>query len=555
MIKLFNNQDSCHVVLEAPLTSSDAIQLSSVLSQDYSSWHLEFAHIYIVDIEIINILYREMFENSKKITITTHKYKLNRYFHKLGFKATFESLIKSDVINLENLEVVLIGGSADSSPKVLEIIKHVRLDNSTLVVVQHIQSNKLGVFDEILKKHTKYKVSYAKDGEKIKKASIYLAPNDKHLKVIDGHFFLCDSEKYNFAKPSISLSYESFSSYYKDKLLVIQECGFASDGVDKLEFLKSNNSVLVIQKIEECEAKPMVENALAINVHDYVFALEDIINYINIVDNITTKEAWIEYLVEMIQKKYDYDFKLYHTDMIGRRLSAFMTKNSIINVKDAVGIILFNQSAFKTFFLDVSINVTEFFRNVNSFEQFGKILNGYAKGHRNLKVWSAGCSSGEEVYSISILLDSLGLLNKTIIYATDFNDVVLQEAKNATYSKEAYSLGVKNLSKFDSGINLDNYLIKNNNFVTMNNNIKEKTLFFQHNLVEDSSFNEFDMIVCKNVIIYFEYKLQIRVFALLYDSLKFGGYLILGESESIIQNYVDKFEVCEFNNKIFKKVA
>ncbi len=116
-------------------------------------------------------------------------------------------------------------------------------------------------------------------------------------------------------------------------------------------------------------------------------------------------------------------------------------------------------------------------------------------------------------------------------------------------------MGVKNLSKFKTDINLDNYLIKNNNYVTMNDNIKEKTLFFQHNLVEDSSFNEFDMIVCKNVIIYFEQKLKDRVFALLYDSLKFGGYLILGESESIIQNYVDKFEICEFNNKIFKKVA
>ncbi|WP_324170559.1 CheR family methyltransferase [Sulfurimonas sp.] len=558
MIKLFNNKENCHVVLEAPLTSSDTKQLSLVFSKNYFSWHLEFTYIYAVDIEILNILYREIFENLKKITITTHQYKLNKYFYKLGFKTTFESLIKLDVVNLENIEVILIGGSTDSSSKILEIVKNVKLDNSTLVVVQHTKPNKLDFFDEILNKHTKYKVSYAKDGEKIKKASIYLAPNNKHLKVIDGHFSLCDSEKYNFAKPSVSLSYESFSSYYKDKLLVIQECGFASDGVDKLRYLKSNNSVLIIQKVEECKAKSMVKNALAVNAHDYVFSIKDIVIYINIVDNITTKEAWVEYLVDMIEKKYDYNFKLYHVDMISRRLSVFMTKNSLRNIKDAISMIIFNKSAFKAFFLDISINVTEFFRNTNSFKQVAEILQVYAKGHHSLKVWSAGCSSGEEAFSVAILLDYLKLLDKTIIYATDFNDVVLQEAKNALYSKESYYLALSNLAKFNIEIILNNYLVQNNNFVSVNNKIKEKIHFFQHNLVEDSSFNEFDMIVCKNVIIYFEQKLQNRVFALFYESLKFGGYLILGESESIIQKYADKFEVCavcEVNNKIFRKVA
>ena len=555
MLKWFDHKSLCHIVLELPITIDDKLLMSSLFEKNYTSWTLEFGRIYSVDIEIINLLYQEIFENFKDIRIIVHKSKLSRYLHKLGFKATFDSLVKEDVVNIKDIEVVLIGGSADSSSKVLEIVENVSLDNLALVVVQHVEPNRDGTFDKILQRKTQYSVSYAKEGSKVKKAHIYLAPRDKHLQVENGYFYFSDEDKYNYAKPSISLCYESFSNYYKEKLLVIQECGYASDGVDKLELLKKNSSKLIIQDIDECEAKPMITNALSVGVHDYVLNLENIIDYIKILDKRFTKESWLEYLLDMIIKKYSYDFKLYHRDMLSRRFDVFMLKHGIDNIKDAVGVILFNRSAFKGFFLEVSINVTELFRKPSSFKKSSKLLDKFYQGRHNVKIWSAGCSSGEEVYSMAILLDIMKLLDKSIIYATDFNATILEEAKNGVYSKETFALAKRNFEELGLETSLDSYFTENNNFVVINEKIKKKALFFQHNLVEDSSFNEFDIIICKNVVIYFNDNLQDKVFKLFYDSLKYGGHLILGESEMLPSNFLNKFEQISSDCKIFKKVA
>ena len=232
-----------------------------------------------------------------------------------------------------------------------------------------------------------------------------------------------------------------------------------------------------------------------------------------------------------------------------------MLKHDIKSIKNAVVVILFDKKAFKAFFLDVSINVTEFFRKPSSYVHLKNLLKqNYTKAH-NIKIWSAGCSSGEEVYSTGILLDNIGMLKKSILYATDFNSVVLEEAKNGIYSKETYDLGKSNFKEMNIKSDLEDYFLENRNYVTIANKIIEKTNFFEHNLATDTTFNEFDIIICKNVIIYFDDNLKDIVFKLFYDSLKFGGHLILGNSESISSKYRSKFKICSEESKIYKKVA
>ena len=553
MLKFFEHFGSCDIVLDLPLHVEDTLALKNLFAKEYNSWYVKFGRVYNIDTDMIKLLHLNIFKYRKNIKITTHKHKLNRYLHQLGFDTIFESLISQDVLNIDDIEVVLIGGSADSSEKIVDIVKNTSLVNLALVIVQHVEPDKKGIFDEILQRLTTYKVSYVKDGQKIEKARIYIAPNDKHLKVENGFFTLSDEDKYNHAKPSVSVSYESFSSYYKGKLLVIQECGYAADGVDKMKYLKSLGSKLIIQDKKECEATPMLTNAMALHVEDYVLNIDEIIIYINLLDK--NKDALTKYLLDMIFKIYGYDFRLYHKDMIKRRIDMFMLKHDIKTMRDAVGVILFNRSAFKGFFLEVSINVTEFFRHPELLKQVVVMLNNNYKNAHNIKVWSAGCSTGEEVYSSAIILDNLNLLDKSIIYATDFNSVVLEEAKNGIYSKDSYILAKENFKKIGLNENLNNYVEIYDNFVILNEKIRKKTHFFKHNLATDGSFNEFDIIICKNVIIYFDNDLQEKVFKLFYDSLKFGGHLILGESEIINQKYLSKFEQCGKNYKIFKKVA
>ena len=555
MIRFFEDGSVCHIIIDNSFNDNDNEAFSNLFDENYSSWHVEFTQVYIVSAYIVKFLYTEIFVNKKNVSITAHKSKLSRYFHRLGFKTISAFLPKQNVVDVQNIELVLIGGSADSSQKIINIVKNCSFENLTLVIVQHVEATKKGMLDEILQNYTNYKVSYATEADKIQKQRIYIAPNNKHLKAKDGRFVLSDDEKYNFSKPSVSLSYESFSNYYKDALLVIQECGYASDGVDKLKLLKENKSKIILQNKEECEAKPMVVNAFMEGSHDYIFKEKEIVDYINFVDKKPVEGECIGYLVEMIDKRFGYDFKLYHKDMIKRRLYAFMIKNRIKSIKNGVGAILFNRDVFKNFFLEISINVTEFFRDPSSFSDVKSLIGSSYKNKNNLKVWSAGCSNGKEAISMAVLLDNLNKLDKSIIYATDFNKVIIEEAKNGLYSLEAYAVAEKNLKNSALDILLDKYFLKNKNFVSVNDFIKEKILYFEHNLVTDSSFNEFDIIVCSNVIIYFDDTLQQKVFKLFYDSLKFGGYLILGESELIHDKYSSKFKRYNNETKIYRKVA
>ncbi len=368
MLRFFEKGDSCDILLDSPLEFEDLELLKELFTRSYKHWHVEFCMVYSIDAQMVELLYQEINENGKYIDISTHKHKLNNYLGKIGFHTALQVLNRDSGIATQNIEIILIGGSAGSSEKVLEAIKELKLTNLAVVIVQHIETEAQQLFDKILQNYTNVEVSYPADGERIKKGRIYLAPNGKHLKVDNGCFILSDESKYNFSKPSISVSYESFSYFYRGSLLVIQECGYLSDGVDKLTMLKANNTKIIIQDEMECEAKSMVLDAYKLRVHDYIFDIKNIIYYINFLNKVASHSEWVEYLLEMISIKYGYDFRLYQREMISRRISTFMIKHSIKSIKVAIEMILFKKSFFKEFFLEVSINVTEFFRDPNSYK-------------------------------------------------------------------------------------------------------------------------------------------------------------------------------------------
>ena len=535
-----------------PLNLNDVQELKEILSKKHKFFRLEFMFLFSVSKEMLDLLYDEIIVKSKNIEIVTYSYQLSRYLKNLGFKNSFNSPLTDKIINSSKIEIILLGGSADSSQKIVDFVKYCSLKNLTLIIVQHVESLHLGILDEILKSYTNQKVSYVQDGMLLEKGRIYIAPNNKHLKIEDNYFILNDDNARNFSKPSISISYEAFSKEYKEKLLIVQECGYGEDGVDKFKGAIKNGSKIIIQDPLECSAKPMVLNAIEKHLHHYIFTEKQIINYFNYLDKEYDFDEWLEYLLEKIDEYYNYDFRLYYRDMIKRRIEFFIIRHQIINIKDAVGMILFNKAVFKLFFLDISINVTEFFRYPDAFLEIGKIIK---KSHNhNIKIWSAGCSTGKEVYSLAILFNSLSMDEKLLIYATDYNNVILEEAKNGIYSNKDILQASLNFNKMGLDDDFENYIFKNKSFITISDKIKSKILFFEHNLLLDTSFNEFDVITCMNVLIYFNVDLQIRVLELFYNSLKFGGFLILGESEMIHGVMNDKFEKVSQTCNIFKKV-
>lgn len=557
MLRFYEKELNCHIHIDSSFEQGDIELLRKLFEREFAKWYVECLHIDVLDAAVIETLYEQIFVEKKDVAIYAQRARLLRYLHKIGFQVHAYFQEEKSVIDAHNITTILVGGSADSSQKVLQTVQNAKLDDLTLIIVQHQQADFTARFDQVLQAHTRYTVRYAKDKEKIQKAHIYLAPGNRHLLVDDGYFILSDALKYNFAKPSISLSYDSFSRFFKNSLLIVHECGYLNDGVDKLEMAKENGTKIIVQKPDECQgdAASMVQKALEKKVHDYAFYLDEINDYLDFLSRDFDLDNAIRYLSKMIYKRYGFDFRQYQHETLKRRFGVFMSKFRIHDIKDAIGAVCFEHYHFNNFFLELSINVTEFFRNPLTYEELHRIVATSHKNRKNLKIWSAGCSNGEEPVSIAILLESLHKLQHAHIYATDMSNVVLTEAKNALYPLQSYEKGVENLAQTDLDIALERYFIHNEHFVRVQPFIIKKILYFEHNLATDGSFNEFDIIICSNVMIYFTDELQKRVLQLLYDSLRYGGYLILGEKELLHPDFASKFSRYSYKAPIYMKKA
>jgi len=169
LLKFFGHSNFCNILLKFPITSEDYATLRSLFSKSYSSWSIDFGFIYTVEKTMITLLYKEIFENYKIIKIITYRYKFARYLHRLGFRVNFKQPIHNSALNLEKVEIVLVGGSVGSTSKIINIVKNICLDNLTLIIVQHVEKEPPAKFDEILQSYTKYKVLNVEDGDSIKK--------------------------------------------------------------------------------------------------------------------------------------------------------------------------------------------------------------------------------------------------------------------------------------------------------------------------------------------------------------------------------------------------
>ena len=208
----------------------------------------------------------------------------------------------------------------------------------------------------------------------------------------------------------------------------------------------------------------------------------------------------------------------------------------------------------KIFFLGLSVNVTKFFRNPEVFRELKDKVFPYLNSFASIKIWCAGCSTGEEVYSLAILLDESGILNKTQIYATDINPYVVEEAKNGLYSKKILP-DLTSKHTLSGGIEkLDKYFEFDYNYIKIKDYLKKNILFFQHSIVGSGILNEFQIIFCRNVLIYMNYKLQEKTLELFNNSLDISGFLVLGEKEDIsINNGKKYFSEYDKKAKIYKR--
>lgn len=201
-----------------------------------------------------------------------------------------------------------------------------------------------------------------------------------------------------------------------------------------------------------------------------------------------------------------------------------------------------------------SINVTSFFRNEGFYNKFRQEIVPYLKSFPKIKIWHAGCSTGQEVYSMAMLLHEAGLLQRCHLYGTDFNQEVLNLAKKGVYDRDVYHEFVVNYKKASGELPPETFFKIYDDRVEIKSFLKEYISFHQHNLTADHSLGEMTVVICRNVLIYFSKPLQNKVLEILDDSLKSGGVLCLGQQETLRQSGIECQYTADFESeKIFMK--
>lgn len=262
----------------------------------------------------------------------------------------------------------------------------------------------------------------------------------------------------------------------------------------------------------------------------------------------------IHLLLESIYVKYGYDFRDYSSAHMKRRIKRRMMVSGITSISQMQHRVLYDRDFFMGLLADFSINVTEMFRDPQFYKTFREDVVPILKTYPFIKIWHAGCSTGEEVYSMAILLREEGIYDRCQIYATDFNEHVLQTAKDGIYPIDAIKEYTNNYQMSGGKNSLSDYYIAKYESVILDQTLKDKVIFADHNLVTDGVFGEMHVIICRNVLIYFNRKLQNRVIELFNESLVHGCFLCLGSKESLnFSSFIDDFEIVNENQKIFKK--
>ncbi|KHD05382.2 chemotaxis protein CheR [Candidatus Thiomargarita nelsonii] len=273
-------------------------------------------------------------------------------------------------------------------------------------------------------------------------------------------------------------------------------------------------------------------------------------------DELETQNIELQLLLQAIYLKYGYDFRNYAKASIKRRILHRLIKEKFSNISAMQHKLLYEVSFFERLLLDMSINVTEMFRDPSFYLALKKKVVPELKKYPFLKIWHAGCSTGEEVYSMAIILKEEGLYDRTQIYATDMNELALKKAKNGIFDISRLKQYTANYQKAGGLESFSDYYVADDKQVIMDKSLKKNILFSDHNLATDGVFGEMNLIMCRNVLIYFNRELQNRVFKLFFDSLCTDGFLCIGSKESIrFSESSDAFEDVVKNEKIYRRLG
>ncbi len=263
----------------------------------------------------------------------------------------------------------------------------------------------------------------------------------------------------------------------------------------------------------------------------------------------------VRLLLEGVFRRYGYDFRDYSYSSLKRRVLEAVSAEGVATVSALQEKVLHDPGALARFLLAASVNWTQMFRDPPFFLALRTKVVPYLRTYPFIRIWHAGCSTGEEVYSMAILLEEEGLYDRCRLYVTDFSDAMVAQARTGIFPLSVMREYSQNYVMAGGKGSLSDYYTARYDHAILDSKLRRNVVFAQHNLVSDGSFNEFHVILCRNVILYFNDRLRDRAHRLLYSSLAMFGFLGLGHGESVkFTPHADCYEEADGSSRLYRKV-
>ncbi|BAF70185.1 CheR family methyltransferase [Nitratiruptor sp. SB155-2] len=459
------------------------------------------------------------------------------------------------------MKIVALGASAGGYEALQEFIKNLDEEYSkdiAFVITQHLDPTHPTLLKDLLSRYTTLPIKMIYDHQKIGPGTIYICPPNNNLTVNEQQeFILTPPGEKGFPKPSINLFLKSLAKHFDGDIVAIILSGTGSDGAEGIVAVKNAGGITIAQDPKEAKYSSMPQAAIQTGCVDLVLPVKDIaknlLKILNIPHTVEkgTEKSSLETIFDMLQEKFNVDFTDYKIGTIHRRIERRMAVNNVNSLQEYIEILRNNPQELKLLFKDLIIIVTSFFRDKEFWGILEKhIVNQMSESQdEDYRVWVPGCATGEEAYSIAMLLDKIchqmKIHKKITIFATDISEEAIRKARIGIFSKDE----VENIDDFY----LENYFRKiDNDKYEIIKEIREKIIFSVHDLIKDSPFLNLDLISCRNLLIYFNPILQNRIINIFHHSLKDNGILFLGKSEAI-SSLNEKFIVLDAKARIFKK--
>jgi two-component system CheB/CheR fusion protein len=464
--------------------------------------------------------------------------------------------------------IVGIGASAGGLEAYQELLKNLSAKpGMAFVFIMHLTPGHKSLLTELLARLTKMPVREIKNGMPIEVNHVYVKPPGTDLSIASGKLKLNNMKDAGLRRMPIDWFFRSLAEEHGNRAIGVILSGTATDGTLGAEAIKAEGGIVFAQDEESAKYDGMPQSAIAAGCVDFVLSPKKIARELQRIakhplissagpvkadESIITEDKGIEGIFDILRSTKGLDFTHYKTPTISRRVSRRMVLLKLENLKAYIKFLRENKDEVEELYEDLLLNVTSFFRDPKVFDALKKqvlpaILKSKKK-NQDVRIWVPGCSSGEEAYSIAIcLLEVLGNKTRAVsvqIFSTDVREDSINEARRGIYGK--------NIKNSITPERLKRFFTKTGNSYKVSKQLREMCIFSKQNVFSDPPFSNLDLVSCRNLIIYLQPVLQKKVFHNFHYGLRPGGFLLLGNSESI-HGYSNLFKTLDGKQRISVK--